>query len=1214
MAETGPLEEQELDATIPLMRRTLDLLPDGVLIIGSDRQVLYLNDAFKQLWQIPEKVAAQGDRAMLDHVIGQLEDPTAFLNTVETLYSSPDPSEDELSFIDGRVFKRRSVALEGGDEGFSRIWIFSDFTEAWSARIDPLTGLLNRRAYSRELPCFMAAEEPGLVKAFAIVDLDQFKAFNDRYGHAGGDAVLERVGALLDRGASLASHKAFRIGGEEFAIASAHGNSEAAIRYHQDMLRKIREAAIPHVSNRPHGVVTISMGLGLFTGPGRPGDVFAKVDRALYRAKKLGRNRIAMATIDPRLKLTPAQTSDFDLLSHARQETLSWQDETQVASQAETGADKVFVPPASPFGSSTRDGKLFDVLTHSVPGFVWLADEQGNVDFVNDAWCNYTGLDRDQSCGTGWLTVLHPEDLAVLTEVWPPELSGQMPAYETMMRFKRHDGTYRWHMVRTNPVADTDNRWIGCSTDIHDVVTMQQRERAQLDILQMVASGEPTQKVLESLCSLGERQLPGSRCSVLLVSQDGKRFEGGAAPFLPRKLQDMVATIDIGPGVGSCGTAAYEKRDVVSPDISTDPLWTDWRATFEPLGVKACWSRPVYSEDGIVVATYGFYFLEVRSPTIEELESLENLRQLAAIAISKARTHEALKESEEHHRYTVEFNPQIPWTADPTGRILTVSSRWAQATGIPVEGALGAGWFKALHPDDTQRVIDYWTERLKTGQPVDLKFRIRLKEGTYCWVRARAYARHDDRGAIIKWYGAVEDVHDAELAMERLRRQAYLDEITRLPNRRAFEELLAEQLAAGGSTPLKVLMLDIDGFRVVNERFGHEAGDAALRLFGRYLCKTIPQADMIARIAGDAFIVLLREGGGNETLERFGNRVGKSLEQQLGRSAKTRLCGVSIGCVEVQPHDVADEAVRRARLALTAAKKDPHTTSVLFTPSLLKAAEDGFEQIELARTALKAGWITPFYQPMMDLRSGCVAGAEALLRIDHPRMGLQGPSTIWGALDAARIGRAINDRMISLVLEDLAGWSPWPQALGSVSINMSTEILIHPGFARSLLRKLDRRGIATSQVTVEITERVLVDQLSTRSHQTLRDLQHRGIRISLDDFGTGFASLTHLQQLPVNEIKIDQTFVHDLKPEGSNAAIVKSMIGLALNMGIDVVAEGVETAEQALLLRQWGCRHAQGYYFHRPVRASDFAKLCGFGSDADAIHPEPLKAVGSRGR
>lgn len=908
--------------------------------------------------------------------------------------------------------------------------------------------------------------------------------------------------------------------------------------------------------------------------------------------------------IDPGLMVKPAYDPDLHTRDPARQEPLNWRNDSRSASHVASEVRKVLVPSSRAFELSERESKLFDVLMHSVPGFVWLADGQGNVDFVNDAWCDYTGLDSHQSYGQGWMAALHPEDLAAWRGGWPPKPTCQTSAHEVTVRFRRHDGMYRWHLVRANSVADPDNRWIACTTDIHDVVLMQQRQRAQLHLLRMVANGEPTQRILETLCSLGEQQLPGSRCSVLLASPDGSHFQGGAAPFLPSDLRELVTRLAIAPGVGSCGTAACERRDVVSSDISTDPLWADWRAAFEPLGIKACWSRPVYGADGSVLATFGFYFTEVRSPTTEELESLENLRQLAAIAISKARTHEILKESEEHYRYTVEFNPQIPWTADSKGRILTVSSRWAQATGIPLEDTLGTGWLEALHPDDRQRVTEYWSEHLETGQPVDVKYRIRLKEGSYRWVRARASARRDDRGEITKWYGADEDIHEAELATERLRRQAYLDEITRLPNRRAFEERLAQHLAADGGAPLKVLMLDIDGFRIVNERFGHEAGDATLRLFGRYLHRTIPQADTIARIAGDAFVVLLRESGSNEALERFCARIGKSLERQLGRNAKTRLCGVSIGCVDVQPYDEVDEVIRRARLALVAAKRNPHARSVLFTPALHKAAEDSFEQIDLARRALKADWIIPVYQPKIDLRSGCVVGAEALLRIDHPQIGLQGPSAIWCALEAARIGRQIDDRMISLVLEDLAHWSPWPPALGGVSINMSTETLAHPGLARSVLKKLNRNGIAASRVTIEVTERVLVDQLSNRTHRTLRDLQRQGVRVSLDDFGTGFASLTHLQQLPVNEIKIDRTFVRDLKPDGSNAAIVKSMIGLALNMGIDVVAEGVETADQALLLRQWGCRYAQGYHFHRPLRANDFAKLCRIGSEAGVTGAE----------
>lgn len=283
--------------TLPLMRQTLDLLPDGVLIIGSNREVLYLNTAFERLWRIPSDIMAKGDKAMLGHVLEQLDDPNAFIDLVERLYHSPDPSEDELTFNDGRVFYRRSVALEGGNGGFSRIWIFSDVTEAWSARMDPLTGLLNRRAYARELPEFMASLHDDVVKAFALLDVDQFKAYNDLYGHAAGDSVLERIGDILSNSLKRGSDKVFRIGGEEFAIASLHDDRRTACSFHKDILKGVRAAGIDHAGNLPHGCVTISMGLGLFRGDADPKTVFGEVDRALYRAKRLGRGRLALATV-----------------------------------------------------------------------------------------------------------------------------------------------------------------------------------------------------------------------------------------------------------------------------------------------------------------------------------------------------------------------------------------------------------------------------------------------------------------------------------------------------------------------------------------------------------------------------------------------------------------------------------------------------------------------------------------------------------------------------------------------------------------------------------------------------------------------------------------------------------------------------------------------------------------------------------------------------
>lgn len=302
---------EDFSSTYPLMRRTLDLLPDGVLIIGSNREVLYLNEAFEKLWRIPSTIVQQGDKAMLSHVLEQLDDPREFIELVERLYHSPEPSEDELTFNDGRVFYRRSVALEAGDGGFSRIWIFSDVTEAWSARLDQLTGLLNRRAYAKELPEFMAAIPAEAIKAFALLDVDHFKPYNDIYGHAAGDAVLERLGELMREALTRGSDKAFRIGGEEFALATMHRDSKAAIQFYNRILKKVSSAKIPHAGNEPHRVVTVSIGLGIFSGTADPNRVFEEVDRALYRAKRLGRNSISLSRID----IKAIETEDLNIKS-----------------------------------------------------------------------------------------------------------------------------------------------------------------------------------------------------------------------------------------------------------------------------------------------------------------------------------------------------------------------------------------------------------------------------------------------------------------------------------------------------------------------------------------------------------------------------------------------------------------------------------------------------------------------------------------------------------------------------------------------------------------------------------------------------------------------------------------------------------------------------------------------------------------------------------
>jgi diguanylate cyclase (GGDEF)-like protein/PAS domain S-box-containing protein len=605
----------------------------------------------------------------------------------------------------------------------------------------------------------------------------------------------------------------------------------------------------------------------------------------------------------------------------------------------------------------------------------------------------------------------------------------------------------------------------------------------------------------------------------------------------------------------------------------------------------------VYGAEGNVLAVYGFYFFEVRVPTQEELTSLENLRHLASVAIGKARVAQALRESEQHYRHTVEYNPQIPWTADATGRILSVSSRWTEATGLSVESALGGGWIKALHPDDVRQTLTYWAEKLSSGDTSDCKYRIRLRDGSFRWVRSRATPRRDSQGMIIRWYGAAEDIHELELATERLRRQVYFDDVARLLNRRGLEEALRERLenAALRNRPVGLIIVDINGFRHINDRYGHYTGDAALRLFGSHLGRC--QGDVVARIAGDEFAIVIDHVIDNHPLLKRASEIATEMNRRLTRSAKLRGCSTSIGCAVSEPNERAEDLIRRANLALYAAKRDAHDAVKLYTPAIRRVEDERIGQTELAKQALRQGWVVPYYQPIVSLTTGEVVGAEALLRIARPTGNILSPAAIWAAFETFKVSRLLDGRMLSLVLSDFSRWKLSADERMTVSINLSTEMLLQDGLSRSILRKMERRGVLPQQVTIEITERVLIDNLAPNTHRALSELQRHGVRVSLDDFGTGFASLTHLQKLPVNEIKIDRSFVKALQVNGPNAAIVKSMISLGLNIGVDVVAEGVETAQQAKLLHDWGCPFAQGFHFFKPMSANAFGKLLKHASE-----------------
>jgi len=295
-AMAGELPRPPVPAGV--FRFALDALPDGVLLVDADRQVVYANKAFMEQWRFPEEAwEGWSESRMLAHASAQLVDPDRFLEHVEVLHLTDEAYRDELHLKDGRVFARRSVPFAADGSFRARIWIFTDITEARFSLLDPLSGVHNRRAYKQEFPAFVEAPDDGLLKCVAILDVDHFKAYNDHYGHAAGDRVLKRVGDLLRGMLGRSDDRVFRIGGEEFLLACRLREDAEGACFCDEIRVAIAGMAIAHRGNPPHGVVTASMGFGIFRGERRTAEIFDEVDAALYQAKAEGRNTLRRAVL-----------------------------------------------------------------------------------------------------------------------------------------------------------------------------------------------------------------------------------------------------------------------------------------------------------------------------------------------------------------------------------------------------------------------------------------------------------------------------------------------------------------------------------------------------------------------------------------------------------------------------------------------------------------------------------------------------------------------------------------------------------------------------------------------------------------------------------------------------------------------------------------------------------------------------------------------------
>jgi diguanylate cyclase (GGDEF)-like protein len=427
---------------------------------------------------------------------------------------------------------------------------------------------------------------------------------------------------------------------------------------------------------------------------------------------------------------------------------------------------------------------------------------------------------------------------------------------------------------------------------------------------------------------------------------------------------------------------------------------------------------------------------------------------------------------------------------------------------------------------------------------------------------------------------------------ERMRRLAFFDRLTQLPNRELLQDRLNKALAASARTGRygALLLLNLDDFKSVNDTLGDAAGDALLKRVAARLAADVGAADMLARVDRDEFVVLLEELAA-QPLEAaaqartFGLKMMSAVSGAYSLSEGSIHVSCSVGAAILAGHQhTSQDLLKQANIALHQAKKAGRNALRFFDPRMQESVSARAAlEVELCN-AIAASQFVLHYQLQVD-ESGRELGTEALLRWNHPERGLVSPAEFIGLAEETHLILAIGQWVIEAACARLAAWSRDARTRElSVAVNVSSLQFQQPEFALQVLGSIRRHGVNAGRLKLELTETMLQGDLE-RTVSTMNMLKAEGVRFCLDDFGTGYSSLQYLKQLPLDQLKIDRSFVRDIAADPNDRAIVTTIVGIAGHLGLDVIAEGVETPEQLRVLRECGCTRYQGYLFGRPVAA-----------------------------
>ncbi len=841
--------------------------------------------------------------------------------------------------------------------------------------------------------------------------------------------------------------------------------------------------------------------------------------------------------------------------------------------------------------------RLGDIL-RDVDAIVWEADPQTwEFSFVSERaeeilgypvtqWLN----DRDF-----WVNVIHPEDREQAAARWMQGTDGRED-HSFVYRAVAADGRVVWLQDVVRVICGEQGPTVlrGLMIDITERKRNEAFKAGYNRVLELLTEGRDLAEVLQALVNVAEAQVPAMRCSILMLDEE-QRLRIAAAPSFPDEYKNAIDGLRIGPAVGSCGTAAYFGERVIVEDTTTDPKWENYRELAYDYGLGACWSEPILASDGRVLGTLAMYYSHARRPEPAEMQLIETAAHLAALAIE--RTHSEAERS--RLVLAVEATADAVIVTGIDGVIQHTNPAFSRITGYPAGELQGARPSILKSGAQTQEFYAQMWQTIRAGQTWSGLLVNRRKDGSLYNAALTISPVCDKQNQITGYVGVQRDV-TAEIERERaLEAAARLDKLTGLPNRALLHDRVQHAIELAKRLPkyhFAVMFLDLDRFKIVNDSLGHEFGDMLLQAIAARLRKSLRAGDSmsreaegttVARLGGDEFVILLDCIKRPEDAATVANRLLKALEApyQLGEHEVHSTASIGIVCNNAK-YDKAEDILRDADIAMYEAKARGPARFVMFDASMQTAVQNRLQIENDLRAAIGTDQFYLVYQPIVSLEDGELHGVEALLRWNHPTRGLISPDEFIFIAEETRLILPLSNWIFEQAVVQFMKWRRQPpdRAPAYISVNLSRIHLAEQDLVEHFVQMVKGAGMEPGQFQLEMTEGgILRDRKASK--KVLRALKAAGIRLAMDDFGTGQSSLSCLHELPFDVLKIDRSFVSNLERGQQFIAMARTVVTLAENLGMICVAEGVENRGQIAELKSMGCACAQGYYFGKPMSA-----------------------------